>query len=485
MGSSSVISIILGILRNKTLALVLGPSGMGLTGLYQSIASLVNSVSGLGIGESGVRQIAVAQRKNDKVNISDTVLSLKRVALLSGAFGFLLLFVLSKYISQLTFTDTTHTVELAVLSLTVFLGTVSGAQTALVQGMQRIGDLAKISILSAFFGTALGIPMILLLKERGIILFLLTISGTSIISSWFYSKRIQTLSLKRTWRESLHTAYPLLKLGVALMIGSLIITGAQYLVRVIVIRGMGLDAAGIYQASSMLSTVFVGILLNAMVTDYYPRLSAASHDDIECRSLINKQVEVGLLFAAPGVLATLTLAPLVIAFFYSTKFMGAVEVLRWQILGVFLQVVTWPMGFLFRAKGAGRLFVWTEVFHNSSYVLLVWLAIKYLGLPGIGVAFFGMNALYLLIVYAIVRQRYGFSFSPACLRDLGLFSLTLGLVFVAPTVFPKYHLPISLTLSLAATAFSVKRILKTAGGQSVWSLLLRFRLPKTDKAGLG
>ena len=42
------------------MALLLGPSGFGLAGLYLSVASVTQSIAGMGINSSGVRQIAEA-----------------------------------------------------------------------------------------------------------------------------------------------------------------------------------------------------------------------------------------------------------------------------------------------------------------------------------------------------------------------------------------------------------------------------------------
>ena len=70
---------------------------------------------------------------------------------------------------------------------------------------------------------------------------------------------------------------------------------------------------------------------------------------------------VSLLLAGPGVLATLTLALLVIQLFSSARFEPAVEILRWNCLGMMLRVASWPMGFILLAKGEGKIFFWSEL----------------------------------------------------------------------------------------------------------------------------
>ena len=73
----------------------------------------------------------------------------------------------------------------------------------------------------------------------------------------------------------------------------------------------------------------MGFILQAMAADFYPRLTSSAGDNTACNRLVNEQTLVGLLLAGPGVLATLTFAPLVISLFYTAKFGAAVGILRW------------------------------------------------------------------------------------------------------------------------------------------------------------
>src|SRR5260370_39918459 len=65
IGGSSIINVAIGILRTKCMAVLLGPAGVGLAGMYGSISDLTLSLAGMGINSSGVRQIAEAVGSND------------------------------------------------------------------------------------------------------------------------------------------------------------------------------------------------------------------------------------------------------------------------------------------------------------------------------------------------------------------------------------------------------------------------------------
>ena len=88
IGGSTVVNIGLGIVRTKAMAVLLGPAGVGLMGIYSSIADLARTIAGMGINSSGVRQIAEAAGTGDTERIARTVTTLRRVALLLGSGGF-------------------------------------------------------------------------------------------------------------------------------------------------------------------------------------------------------------------------------------------------------------------------------------------------------------------------------------------------------------------------------------------------------------
>lgn len=56
----------------------------------------------------------------------------------------------------------------------------------------------------------------------------------------------------------------LLRMGFAFMITGLIVSSVGYITRVMVLRNIGLGAAGLYQAALTLSTVYVGFILSGM-----------------------------------------------------------------------------------------------------------------------------------------------------------------------------------------------------------------------------
>ena len=87
IGGSSVVNIAIGIVRTKAMALLLGPAGFGLMGVYGSIANLAQSIAGMGINSSGVRQIAEAVGSGETERIARTAVVLRRTSVILGIVG--------------------------------------------------------------------------------------------------------------------------------------------------------------------------------------------------------------------------------------------------------------------------------------------------------------------------------------------------------------------------------------------------------------
>jgi PST family polysaccharide transporter len=243
-----------------------------------------------------------------------------------------------------------------------------------------------------------------------------------------------------------------LKLGLVFLASGLLMMGAAYAIRTIILRQLGLEAAGFYQSAWALGGMYVGIVLQAMGADFYPRLTASAEISAECNRLVNEQAQVSLLLAGPGVLTTLTFAPLVIAVFYTPQFVAAVEPLRWICLGMALRVVIWPVGYIIVARGRQAMLFWTEVLAAVAHVGLAWLAVGPFGVSGAGMAFVGMYLVHGSVVYLLVRRMTGFRWSAAN-RRVGF--VVLGLMAAVFSCFQLLPFWAATAAGMAALLFSL------------------------------
>jgi O-antigen/teichoic acid export membrane protein len=200
----------------------------------------------------------------------------------------------------------------------------------------------------------------------------------------------------------------MLKLGIPLMSAGLLTLTTQLAVRSIVLRELGLDASGYFQAAWAISFTYVGFVLNAMAMDYFPRLTIAISDHECARKLVNEQAEMALLLAGPVLLAMITFAPLVIHLLYAQNFSPAVEILRWQVLGDIFKVASVPIVFIFLATGHGGVAIGIQLIWSAAYLGTVVLGMREFGLIMAGVGFWVAYLIYYVVVSIIANKLIGF-----------------------------------------------------------------------------
>lgn len=188
MGAAAVIALIFGMVRTKFAAVLIGTTGVGLLANYYVILGLMGTITGLGIHSSAVRDIVNAVSKNDKQEIGRAVVTLRRVCWFTGLAGMLAMFLLSTILSQQTFGSQEYTLEISLLGIAILLGNLSGGQIALIQGMRKIGDLARVNIVTAAFSTIISIGFYVAMGVRGIAPALLSVAVIQLIVSWIYSR---------------------------------------------------------------------------------------------------------------------------------------------------------------------------------------------------------------------------------------------------------------------------------------------------------
>lgn len=470
IGSSSVMNVGFGMVRNKAMAIFLGPSGYLLLGLYTSIIDVTRTIAGMGLNSSGVRQIAEASGAGDSARIACAITTLRRLSLLLGLLGGLSLCALCVPISRLTFGDTTHAGSVALLGLAVLLMDVSAGQAALVQGMRQISALATMSVLGAFYGALFSIPIVYFLREQGVVPSLICVAAMGIVTSWWHARKIKVEKVALPWSRVFAEARTMLGWGAVFMVSALLTVGGQYLIRILLMRRTGEALAGCYTAAWGLSGYYVGFILQAMGADFFPRLTAAANNHEECNRLVNEQAEVGFLIAGPAMLCTLAVAPLAIDVFYSDKFAPAGEVLRWLCLGMSLRVLTWPMGFILLAKARQALFFWSELVSNAVYLGLVWLCVHYFGMIGAGMGFVGFYLFYFVLILTMVRNLTGFAFSGVNIKLMLTF-----LPLMAGVAASWYFLPHKVAAMLGLTGGLLTGIYSL---RKLSSMVSHDRLPK-------
>lgn len=459
-GIASVVNIILGIVRMKAAAVLLGPAGVGLIGILQQIMVTASAIAGVGLSSSGTRQIAAASQENDEKLLATRfalIWGASALALAGGGF----LWIFRAPIAGFALNDQSLGYLVGWISIGVTLTIAAGSQLALLNGLRRIEHIAKVNIYAAVLSTIVGIPAIFIFGENGVIFLIISVPFSNLIFSYFYVSRLPKFSNNAVdFSSIISEGKKVIRLGSAFMIAGVATLMAQLLVRSLVQKELGAVALGEFTASWMISMTYVGFVLGAMATDYYPRLTGIIHDHAAVNNLVNEQTEIAMLISGPILIAMMTLAPWVIEILYTSDFTPAAEILRWQILGDVLKLASWPLGFIILAAANSRAFMLTESLAAIVMLGFTCFAMPYFGVVATGIAFLVMYIFYLPVVYWLAKKRTGFRWSIAVVRLIS----TITLACVAVAAINRYDQTYGVAFGLLLTAFiSIFSIYKLKG----------------------
>jgi O-antigen/teichoic acid export membrane protein len=464
IGSAQVVNILISIFKMKVLAVLLGPSGVGLLSIYNSLLDMVQQTASLGMGSSGVREIASA--RDDEATLTRVRRVLFAAHLLQGTLAMLVVWLLREQIAIWFFGDAVRATEVGLIGIAILIGLLASAQTALLQGLRKIGDLVRVTVFGAFVGTLVGLAAVWLQGESGLIWFILVQPLAAVLIALHYTRRlpkptIARLSLFETWE----IWKPMAKLGAAFMLGGLANTTTLLLVRGRITQELGLDAAGYFAAAWGISMIYVGFLLGAMGADYYPRLTEVINDKVAAVKLMNDQGQLGLAIGGPVLLLLIGLAPWVITLLYSSAFEPAVTLLQWQMVGNVFKLASWAMSFSIVAAARGKTYFLMELSFNIVFLGMVLVLLPRIGLEVTAYAFVLGYLVYLTIVYVLARSIHGFRWQALSLGLLGLHTSIAVALLVLALVAP-IAAAIASPLAAAATGlFGLRTVLSKVGMQ--------------------
>lgn len=300
-GGVQGLNVLIGVVRNKFAALILGPAGMGLAALCNSAVTLISTMSSMGMSMSGVKGVSEVYGDDggDAAKLALTVKLVRSLGLVLALTGMVLCVLLSPVLSRMIFNGGDHVWEVIALAPVVGMTTVMTGELSVMKGARMLGDIARLSVINVVAAVIVSVPLFYFYGMNGIIpsMLLLTFSQMS-VTLWHSCKRFP-------WRVSLNGSFlsrgkGIVRLGIAFVMAGVMGTGSDFLVRQFLNERGTLDAVGLFNAGYMLTVVYGGLVFSAMETDYFPRLSAIKDGcRAELADVVNKQIEVSLILVSP------------------------------------------------------------------------------------------------------------------------------------------------------------------------------------------
>ena len=363
--SATVLTIGLGVVSNKIVAVWGGPQLSGLVAVFRQL------YGGLSQGLSfGADVVVVRWVSSGHKDLSTTVrIASQHVLLASGLLAVVAIF-LSKWIAFGLFGRAlggSYIVEVAIVVMSSAVGLAIIFITAIFNGLIRVRTVAALKVIAA--GTTATAAYLLISYWTSLGAALLVGFGNVaalIVGGWLL-RRVR--STGHSLRQGTVSAVRTLVSSGSLLAGlNVLATLVVLLVQAIVTRGYGLEGLALYSASATIVNTSLLLIMSPMKTYVLPTLGGL--DASPARSaFVNRALQFTLVLVFPCALALMVLRNGIIQGLYSAAFLGASDLLAIEVLAIIPRAFTWVLAMALLSAGLYRTYAVTEVTRATIVVL--------------------------------------------------------------------------------------------------------------------
>lgn len=408
LGGVKIIQIIVSIIKNKVIALILGPVGIGISGMLTSTTSLISAITGFGLHTSSINNFSQAWSNKDEVQIRKVAKIITILTLFTGIIGTFVVIILSRQLSIWTFGNETYTTAYLVISSIILFDQLSVGKFVILQGSHNYKYIAKLSIIISILGLITSIPLIYYFRLNSIAPIILLSSIINWVITSFYSNKLKIKTAEINYIEFISESKKMLLLGSVIAISGIVNTFQILIFRIYLSHYGSIKDVGLYTAGSAIVTTYIGIILTSMGTDYSPRLAAARSNIKLLIDLINKQIEIVLLIITPLIILFIAFIKEFTILLYSSQFIDIISMLKWMVIGMYFRGISWCLSFAQVARNEPKFFFLNELLSNIYALGLSILFYYKYGLTGIGIAFFITYLLYSIQMFFLCNFRFNF-----------------------------------------------------------------------------
>jgi PST family polysaccharide transporter len=417
---STLIVIGSGIATAKIAAVLIGPAGLGQLTVAQGVVNVVAIVACVGVNAGLVRLTASEIGRGEGGWASENSFIAAVVTLLGSNLVLAASVLLAHPLRTLLFDGelSDHGMTVVVVSGVLYAWTTLVLSLATAQRMTElfvigtsIGAITTplVSAIGYRWMGADGVPTVLLLSNIG-----------SLLAAAAVMPHLPGPIGRRRTGEAGRIAARLLRYGGPQAAGTLAATSSLLIVPVLVQRELGAGATGLFRAGFTMSAGYGALVGYLVAQDFFPRVSAATHDRAAFSAVTNRYLRLVATIATLVFIVGGSLSPVVVRLLFSSAFADATAVFRWQLAGEFLRLGGLTLATALSAYCGSGPAMGLSFLGAGAAVVGTTPALDRWALPGAGVAYFGSQALYVVLASTLVGRRTPFRPDRATLVLLGL-----------------------------------------------------------------
>ena len=429
---AEALGIVCSIIKMKLVALWLGATGVGLFGIYNTTVDTVSVITGLGLRQSGVREIA--KNRSRRELFKRAVSLLRSWSWASGLAGAVLMSAAAPLLSVWFFGDTARWWDFMLLGGAMLLNSLIAGEQAILQGGDFLKRLARASVSGSLVGLAISIPMFRYLGEVSVPLSILAYGISMML--FLILNRSRDIKYRLAPMNEMREGLGVVKLGGYIAAAMFATNLAQMIFMSWLNREASTAEVGYFQAGNTLVFRYTSLIFSAVGLEFYPRMAANSHSANRITLFVSHEISLLLKVFTPMLLIFLIFRGYVVNLLYTSDFEVIIPFITIAIFTVVLRSVSTCMAFSIIARGDGKIYLLTESVDALIGLSLNILLFSKYGLDGIGIAQVIWYAIYTVMVGAVYFGLYRLRIKASAVRSMTV-SVLVSALAIAVAYFWK------------------------------------------------
>jgi PST family polysaccharide transporter len=407
-GIAQFVKAISSLIINKVIVVFLGSPALLFVGNLKSVFTILQQISGAGVYEGAVKYLS-GEYKNRQTFILQACLTLM---LLGFFISIALYFVLYDQILDLLQLGDNDRELIPWLTGGIVLSLLCFVFHTLMQsffhGLKSYKIIVQSTLISALLTLGVSTALIYYANKLGLILSVFVPSVILLLTYCFH--------LRKSWHFGrvlfdkpfrLFVFKPVLSFTAMSAVAAIVFPSVLITIRTLLVEHSGVKLASYWEGYSRLSLFMSGLAISSISLYYLPKLVEANTGQ-EMLKVVLWGVKFLFAVAFPAMLLIFLFGSDVISLLYTTNFLEAIFLLKWELLGTFLKLLSFTVSFIMIAKKLTTVFVLSELISGLVFFGLSVLLVEMYGVVGASIAFAGTYFLYLLWVVIYFGKRFRF-----------------------------------------------------------------------------
>jgi polysaccharide transporter, PST family len=401
-GLAVLTRLLTGLALNKVLAVMVGPTGYGVIGQFQSFAAMVVAFASAPVTTGVVKYTAEFGGQEARQAVVWRTAATLGLGLSITTSLLLVAFQRPLAAWSIADADRAHLVVLLACALTFMV--LNALLIAILNGLKQLRALVVANIAGSVISALTAIGLVVWQGLNGALAALAVSQSLAFLVTLFIFRRY----VRASWRSMVGKLDPQLTRGLGRfavmgLTSAIAIPLAQMFMRDQLAHSLGWSTVGLWQALWKISETHLLLLTSTLSVYFLPRFA-----EIQNAGELRREVLRGLGFVIPLVLVTSGLLFFgrhqIVRVMLSDGFLPMLDAFGPQLVGDILKVASLVPAYTMLSHGQTRTYVVTEILFSAVLAgLTVWLS-QSMGLRGAAVGYAVTYALYGIAMWFVLRR---------------------------------------------------------------------------------